>query len=49
MKYADSLHFSPVALLDVNERFGNGAHWDVQGTLDAGRWFAEALLKLESE
>jgi len=25
----------------------NGAHWNGKGTLDAGRWFAEALLKLE--
>ena len=27
----------------------NGAHYDTKGTLDVGRWFAEALLRFESE
>ncbi len=27
----------------------NGAHFDAPGTLDVGRWFAEALLALEGE
>ncbi len=27
----------------------NGAHYDTKGTLDVGRWFAEALLEFESQ
>jgi len=45
---ADAL--AQCARVDTSEAaIANGAHWNVQGPLDAGRWFAEALLKLEKE